>query len=182
MVMPCKVYLTELSRYIIVNPVRAGMVRAAKDWKWSSYRATAGLSISASWLSLDWLFSNFSQKKSEAQLAYRRFVAEGRKQGSPWSNLSHQIYLGDKKFVKAMEKKVPAIEELSEVVSVQKRKKPKSLDEYRRRYADRDIAICKAYESGGYSMKSIGDYFGLHYSWVSRLIKANNKMCPAIYL
>jgi len=31
-------YLLELSRYIVLNPVRAGMVRSAKEWPWSSYR------------------------------------------------------------------------------------------------------------------------------------------------
>jgi len=35
-------YLLELARYIVLNPVRAGMVRSAKDWPWSSYRKTAG--------------------------------------------------------------------------------------------------------------------------------------------
>ena len=36
-------YLLELVRYIVLNPVRAHMVKAAKDWPWSSYRATADL-------------------------------------------------------------------------------------------------------------------------------------------
>ncbi|WP_459874236.1 transposase, partial [Endothiovibrio diazotrophicus] len=31
-------YLLELARYIVLNPVRARMVRSAKDWPWSSYR------------------------------------------------------------------------------------------------------------------------------------------------
>ena len=35
-------YLTELARYIVLNPVRAGMVSRAEDWPWSSYRATTG--------------------------------------------------------------------------------------------------------------------------------------------
>jgi len=35
-------YLLELSRYIVLNPVRARMVRSANEWPWSSYRATAG--------------------------------------------------------------------------------------------------------------------------------------------
>lgn len=35
-------YLLEVSRYIVLNPVRARMVRSAGDWAWSSYRATAG--------------------------------------------------------------------------------------------------------------------------------------------
>ena len=37
-------YLLELARYIVLNPVRARMVRSAKDWPWSSYRSTAGQS------------------------------------------------------------------------------------------------------------------------------------------
>jgi putative transposase len=35
-------YLLELARYIVLNPVRAKMVRSAKDWPWSSYRSTTG--------------------------------------------------------------------------------------------------------------------------------------------
>ena len=37
-------YLLELCRYVVLNPVRAGMVRSAQEYRWSSYRATAGLS------------------------------------------------------------------------------------------------------------------------------------------
>ncbi|NVK43915.1 MAG: transposase [Oceanospirillaceae bacterium] len=36
--------------------------------------------------------------------------------------------------------------------------------------SSRNEAIVKAYASGGYSMKAIGDFFGLHYSRVSRII------------
>ena len=36
-------YLLELARYVVLNPVRAaGIVKSPGDWKWSSYRATAG--------------------------------------------------------------------------------------------------------------------------------------------
>jgi putative transposase len=40
-------YLLELCRYVVLNPVRAKLVRAAKDWRWSSYCATAEKSKSA---------------------------------------------------------------------------------------------------------------------------------------
>ena len=43
-------YLLELCRYIVLNPVRTGMVKSAKDWRWSSYRATAGLATAVDWL------------------------------------------------------------------------------------------------------------------------------------
>ena len=46
-------YLLELSRYIVLNPVRAQMVRSAKDWKWSSYRASVAQSNKPDWLNVD---------------------------------------------------------------------------------------------------------------------------------
>ena len=46
-------YLLELSRYIVLNPVRARMVRSAKDWGWSSYRVTAGMAEKHSFLTTD---------------------------------------------------------------------------------------------------------------------------------
>lgn len=36
---------------------------------------------------------------------------------------------------------------------------------------DRNSAIIAADGSGAYSMKEIGDYFGLHYSRVSRIVR-----------
>jgi REP element-mobilizing transposase RayT len=35
-------HLLETCRYVVLNPVRAGIVRRPFDWRWSSYRATAG--------------------------------------------------------------------------------------------------------------------------------------------
>ena len=35
-------HLLELARYIVLNPVRAKLVRHPRAWRWSSYRATAG--------------------------------------------------------------------------------------------------------------------------------------------
>jgi putative transposase len=35
-------YLLELARYVVLNPVRAGMVRKAEAWPWSSYHAMVG--------------------------------------------------------------------------------------------------------------------------------------------
>ena len=46
-------YLLELSRYIVLNPVRAKMVEAAVDWPWSSYQSTINQLTKPSWLSSD---------------------------------------------------------------------------------------------------------------------------------
>ena len=92
-------YLMELSRYIVLNPVRAKMVHTAQDWMWSSYRSTAGLAACPSWLYVDRLLSTFSKRKSSAIKKYRAFVAGGENQPSPWEGLKNQIYLGDDAFV-----------------------------------------------------------------------------------
>ncbi|VAW77330.1 hypothetical protein MNBD_GAMMA12-3178 [hydrothermal vent metagenome] len=168
-------YLLELARYIVLNPVRAQMVRAAKDWPWSSYRATAGFKKNETWLSVDWLLSAFSSKKKMAMKQYRDFVSAGRNQPSPWEELRNQIYLGDDAFVDDMQCKISLDTNLSEVPSSQKRQVVKPLVEYEKLFSNRDDVIVKAYASGGYSMKTIGDYYNIHYSRVSRIIKARDK-------
>ena len=75
-------YLLALSRYIVLNPVRARMVRSAKDWKWSSYRATAGFKENEPCLTTDWILSSFSDKKKLAEEKYREFVRVGKNQPS----------------------------------------------------------------------------------------------------
>lgn len=164
-------YLLELSRYIVLNPVRAGMVGSAKDWPWSSYQATVGLVNVPEYLNVEWVLSAFAKRKSVAIEKYKQFVADGKGQPSPWEFLQKQIYLGTEKFVENMQAMVDGEKELSEIPSSQRRPTPKSLAEYESLSNDRNTAIIRAYESGGYTLKEIGDYFGLHYSSVSGIIK-----------
>ncbi len=168
-------YLLELARYVVLNPVRAQMVRSARDWSWSSYRATAGLIKADKWLTVNWILSSFSRKKIEAIKLYRTFVSEGRSQLEPWRELKNQIYLGDERFVDEMQCKISPEINLSEIPSLQRRQVAKSLEYYEKKYTNRNTSILKAYESGAYSMKDIGDYYKLHYSRVSRIIKAKVK-------
>lgn len=168
-------YLLELSRYIVLNPVRARMVRAAKDWPWSSYRATAGFTKVDEWLTVDWVLRLFSRKKAEAIKQYRLFVSEGRNQHGPWDKIQNQIYLGNDAFVDEMQYKISPTQSLDDIPLSQRRQVAKPLTYYEEKYGDRDEAIFNCYKSGAYSMKEIGVHFGLHYSRVSRVIKARSK-------
>ena len=114
-------YLLELSRYIVLNPVRARMVRTAKDWPWSNYRATAGMTAAPTWLETDWILSAFAKRKKKAQTAYRRFVSDGRNQPSPWEDIKNQIYLGSEAFVEAMQRMIDTDQRLSEIPKTQRR-------------------------------------------------------------
>ena len=163
-------YLLELARYVVLNPVRARMVRSAKDWPWSSYRATAGQTEGFGWLQTEWILSAFSRRKGQAIEGYRAFVAEGKNQPSPWEQLRSQVYLGSEAFVEKMQALVDSGKDLREVPLKQRRAVPKPLSHFSKSERSRDEAIVAAYASGGYSMKEIGDYFGLHYSYVSKII------------
>jgi len=54
-------YLLTLSRYVVMNPVRAGLVKDAAAWPWSSYRATAGLATMPAFLKPSGTLSLFGQ-------------------------------------------------------------------------------------------------------------------------
>ena len=63
-------YLLELARYVVLNPVRAGMVADAGDWPWSSYRAMVGEDRSPEWLEVDGLLGCFGRDRSSARKRY----------------------------------------------------------------------------------------------------------------
>ena len=71
--------------------LRAGISTTAGQWKWSNYRATAGLGPAPAWLETEWTLEQFSPRR-EAERRYRGFVAEGRALGMPrgrnWSRRS----------------------------------------------------------------------------------------------
>lgn len=168
-------YLLELARYVVLNPVRAGMVRSAKEWPWSSYRAMVGQAPVPPWLTTDWVLSAFARRKTDAIDRYKAFVAEGKNQPSPWESLRNQIFLGDDRFVEEMQGLVAEARDLTEVPSTQRRPVAKPLAHYAGKHRDRDEAIVAAYASGGYGLKEIGEHFGLHYSRVSRIVRAHEK-------
>ena len=92
-------HLLEVSRYVALNPVRAGMVKQAHQWRWSSHRATGGLCKAPPFLTTDWLLTQFGAKRDEAQREYRQFVREGIGKPSPWEGLVGGILLGGEEFI-----------------------------------------------------------------------------------
>ena len=66
--------LKELCRYVVLNPVRAKMKEHPGQWKWSSYRATAGLEKAPQWLEVRWVLGQFGRNLKSAQKNYRAYV------------------------------------------------------------------------------------------------------------
>jgi len=81
--------LFEVIRYVERNPLRAGLVRRAEDWPWSSLRWALGLADGPAWVSPSWLerprdwAAQVNRPQTDAELAaMRRCLERGRPFGS----------------------------------------------------------------------------------------------------
>ena len=163
-------YLLELSRYIVLNPVRAGIVRNVEDWEWSSYRILSGIKKKKDFIFTDTLWSYFSSDVIDSQKGYRGFVYSGAGQDDKlFKSAKGGFILGGEGFAKSIMQKL----------------KTRKIDEITRkeRYSDRpelekifhgksrDEGIGIAINEWGYVLKEVGDFVHLHYSTVSRIAK-----------
>jgi len=165
-------YLLQLIRYVVLNPVRANMVKDPKDWVWSSHRPTAGVDEAPSFLSTDWVLAQFGSTRRRAEGLYTLFVNEGITRQSPWKDLKGQIFLGDSAFI---EKARQVFDQaVKEIPRSQRYAGRPSLPEIflaggRDRKA-RNAAIASAV-SWGYTLKAIADHLHIHYTTVSKALK-----------
>ena len=167
-------YLLELCRYIVLNPVRAKMVKYPWEYKWSSYPGTSGRGPSDPFLSSDWIRSQFGSSRQSAMKGYEAFVLERIEDESLFGGLRGGIILGGEEFTegikhfheeKSSNKEIPRIERyatrppLSELLFPQINK------------SDQIDKIYQAYIEYGYTLQEIGDHLRIHYSTVSRMVK-----------
>ena len=96
-------YLWVLTRYVHLNPVRAGMVSRPEHWPWSSYPGYAYRSRRLGWVANEQLLAAWAGEfgRSDAEASYRRFVAAGisNPPQAPWTQARHHWILGSERFV-----------------------------------------------------------------------------------
>ena len=166
-------YLFEVARYIVLNPVRAGLVQHPRDWKWSSYKATAGRIKTPNWLQADWILGTFSKDRKEAQRQYRAHVKEGIGGGSPFDDIREGVILGDQQFADWIWfTQTNGSEEIKEIPREQRivgRPSLETLFEGTQTKAERKVAICIARWRCGYSTTEIAPYVGIHRAVVGKI-------------
>jgi len=164
-------HLLELARYVVLNPVRAKMVRSSRDWPWSSYRATAGQQEPLPFLKTDWILAQFGNERKHATASYRKFVKQGREVGV-WDELRGGILLGSGGFVEemspllrdsALQREIPRHERLISRPSLG------DLFAEGKTKAIRNERIYEATRIYEYTLSELQDYLGLHYSTISRI-------------
>jgi len=169
-------YLLELCRYVVLNPVRAGMVDDPASWAWSSYRATAGLEQVPAWLSNERTLSHFGNNFSAAQEQYVGFVREGMRNPSIWQHLNRQIYLGNDAFVQRAQAHASDLVPNQNISGIQARPPAPSLSTIEQTYLNRNEAIAAAYATGEYSYADIGKHFHLHFTTVGEIVREQKKI------
>jgi putative transposase len=70
-------HFIELSRYVVLNPVRASIVDHPAAYTWSSYRATVGSVERPTFLACDAILEEFAPSLEDAEAAYASFVKAG---------------------------------------------------------------------------------------------------------
>lgn len=94
-------YAKELSRYIHLNPVRAGIAENPEEYEWSSCQYYTVKRKAPEWLERDLILSYFGKKPITARKRYRGFVRSvmDREYENPLAELSHSVILGSGEFV-----------------------------------------------------------------------------------
>jgi len=162
-------HLLELARHVVLNPVRAGVTRSAREWRWSSYRATAGLAPEAEFLTSSWIHSQLGKTEPEARNAYRKFVRKGREIDA-WNCLEVGILLGSDTFV---EKIKPLLHEASTDPGMPSHyataARPALADLLKDAASKklRNRQIHQAVRTHRYTLQQVADHLGLHYSTIS---------------
>ena len=68
--------MLELIRYIHNNPIRAKIAQAPDQYPWSSHRAYMG-TTTISWLTTDWVLSQFAANEKKARKLFHEFCLRG---------------------------------------------------------------------------------------------------------
>ena len=93
-------YLLELSRYIHLNPVRAGLVDSPEKYRWCSYGGYLSPRASHEWLCTQQVLAQLDARVSDARRGYRHFVARGMNEEipDPLQEVISGIVLGEAQF------------------------------------------------------------------------------------
>ena len=172
-------YATELSRYIHLNPVRAGIVDRPEDYEWSSYRSYIGQTAAPKWLKTNLVHGYFANKVVVAQKKYRSFVDDlyDQEYGNPLQGTVGSSILGSEDFVETItatyldvkdrDSNIPALQQLAvqpslnAILCAVEAVFGSSIKE------SRQAGICFCHKYSGVNLRDIGRFFRVKESAIS---------------
>ena len=166
-------YFLEVCRYVVLNPVRAGLVARVEDWRWSSYSATAGLRSQPPWLTTALILGTRPARPWHRM--YRVFIAAGVSESEVARTIRTDIaVIGGTKFAAAYREAA----ERAHPTEVSRRNRAIGRPTLAQLFADvpdqatRNSRIREARERFHYRVSEIARHVSLHYASVSRIAAA----------
>ena len=183
-------WLLPVCRHVVLQPVASAIVATPEEWPWSSYQATVmSTHVRSAPLAAESLLSRFGQTQEEAVAAYADYIRAGIGQPTPLAHVMPPGILGTQTFVqmvtehlvsRASEPSVAAILLLLARPSLTQIFGP----DVRREHSQLPLRVAAAVHLG-YSLVQIGGHLGVHYTTVSRYLRAaqggQRKMLPPLH-
>ncbi|MCD4774748.1 MAG: transposase [Candidatus Aegiribacteria sp.] len=169
-------YLLELCRYIVLNPVRAGIVDHPANYRWSSYCQTIGATETNPTLTTDWVLAQFDSDISLARKSYINFVMDGINADSPMKDVRAGLVLGDKCFMEALRNRIGKHQDDIYIPKEQRYACREDLPSLFKNLKflikeSRNKLLFTAYTKHGYTMKELSEFLHLHVITVGRIIR-----------
>jgi putative transposase len=171
-------YFLQVLRYIVLNPVKAGVVSDPGEWPWSSYGATAGRCANPSFLDLDRVWRAFDTDVCVARRRFVEFVGTT-PHGEPSTG---PVVHGSPVFTAQVGTVLETHREDRDISRAERFAVRPSLDELVARSRGgvaRDATMREAFRRHGYTLSEIGRCFGCHTSTVWRHIRLADRPDPA---
>jgi REP element-mobilizing transposase RayT len=194
-------YARELSRYIHLNPVRAGIVGLPQDYEWSNFREHLALRREPAWMDTAFVLSLFGSRLAESRGRYAEFVlsAIGQVLKNPLSGAESSGILGSEAFVERIKRtylQEKMAEPSREIPELRQLKTKPDLSKIRdavegylgeRNKHARRATIFITHKNTDYTLKQIGEFFGIGPSGISsacrkmrRHLAGNDSLASAI--
>lgn len=174
-------YGEELSRYIHLNPVRAGLVETPAQYPWASYPFYIGLKEKPSWVTTEFILGYFGKDGVSARESYRRFVEDGLKKEpkNPLKEVFASTFLGGSEFIRRAKEKlvdirdgdarnIPALRDLITRPSLEQIERAIESVIRRDHPLYKRFCIYVSHRRSGFSLKEIGVYYGMEESAISQ--------------
>lgn len=144
-------HFLELIRYIVLNPVKAGIAESVESWRWSSYSTMTGDGFKYRFVTTDRTLSEFDDCTGGRTAGYREHVAHGLETDPLW-----KFYTTD----------------LLDEEEVQEVRRP-LIDVFENKGFTRDQLIWVAHRIHRYRTRDIAEFLGISHGRVSQILKSS---------
>lgn len=178
--MEADAYAKEVSRYIHLNPMRAGFVEHAEKYRWSSCQYYTVKKKAPEWLQRDFILGYFGKRQKTAMKRYQDFLHAGMNQEykNSLGGRSPSVILGGNKFIdeiktrflknKQPDRDLPTLRELSRQPGLSQIERAVESVLQSDKTSARQVKLHMCHRYSGMKLREIGKRFGIGESGVTQ--------------